>query len=96
MLRRGAALLRSVAARGAEEQWARAVGSSTATGAAAKAAAVAKAPNVQEVKIYRWNPDSEAKPSFQTYKVLFGFSRIRWPASAPPRVGTQFLSGQRA
>ena len=50
---------------------ARVVTSSAAPEAAAAAAAApaAKPANVQEFRIYRWDPDTGGKPRYQTYKV---------------------------
>jgi len=73
-MRRAAGALARAARESAALRSARVVGTSARSDAAAAAAPAAsaastKAPNVQEFKIYRWNPDAPGeKPYLKSYK----------------------------
>lgn len=76
MLRRAANSILSAGARGLrpgallDSHVSRAVANSAVVEQAAAAATPAvKAPNMQEFSIYRWNPETGAKPTMQSYKV---------------------------
>ena len=80
MLRKVAGLLGGTASRGlaarfpqpcGEQLLGRQVTSSAPLLQAAAAAAATKTAHMQDVKIYRYNPDADGKPTMQTFKVHY-------------------------
>lgn len=96
-MRRAAGALARTAREGALRNSVRVVGTSAPSEAAAAAAAAApaakpaasaKPPNVQEFKIYRWNPDKPGeKPYLQSYKARRPHARscVHFLRCAPSR-----------
>jgi|APGre2960657444_1045066.scaffolds.fasta_scaffold58412_2 hypothetical protein len=64
--------------------------SAAAEAAPAAAAATSRAANLQEFKIYRWNPEEAgAKPRLETYKASIVVAQRRKPSAAPSAAAAQ-------